>query len=173
MIKEVYPPSEDTFFFAKHLKQFSGKTALEIGTGNGTLAKILAKNFSFVVATDINFYSLFLLKNNISNLICCDSAFPINSKFDLIVCNFPYLPSKKIEDPTTDGGIDGIEIPLKIFSSVEKKITKDGKFIFLTSSLANFEKLFQKIEEKGFKIKIVSKLKLFFEELLLIEVKKS
>ncbi len=58
---EQYNPAEDTFFLADYLKNETGKTALDIGTGTGYLAKILLEKFSNVVATDIDFTSLKLI----------------------------------------------------------------------------------------------------------------
>ena len=169
---EKYHPAEDTFFIADNLKNETGEYALDIGTGTGYLARTLLSNFSFVVSTDISFESLRSQNPKFSNCICCNGADAIRSQFDLIVCNMPYLPSEKISDQTIDGGHEGLEIPLQIFKSATKCIKKDGKILFLTSSLANYKKLLEKIKTLGFDTKIVNRKKLFFEELLLVEAKK-
>jgi len=44
--------------------------------------------------------------------------------------------------------------------------------LFVTSSLANYEKLIKKTKELGFNVNIVARKKLFFEELILFEAKK-
>ena len=169
---EQYKPAEDTFFIADHLEDESGECALDIGTGTGYLAKTLSSNFSFVVSTDIDFDSLNSQNPKSPNRICCNGADAVRCQFDLIVCNMPYLPSEKISDQTVDGGLEGLEIPLKIFKSAIMCIKKDGKILFLTSSLANYIKLLNKIKTLGFKTKIVNRKKLFFEELLLVEAKR-
>jgi len=169
---EQYIPSEDTFFLADYLKNETGKTALDIGTGNGYLAKILLEKFSNVIATDIDFTSLKQQNLKIPNRICCNLSDPIRCEFDLVVCNMPYLPSEKIYDQTVDGGKDGLEIPLKIIVSVKKCIKKGGKFLFLTSSLANYHELIKKTKLLGFKVRILARKKLFFEELILVEAKR-
>lgn len=168
---EQYAPAEDTFFLADYLKNETGKTALDIGTGTGYLAKILLEKFSNVVATDIDFTSLQQQSPKIPNRICCNLLDPIRCEFDLVVCNMPYLPSEKISDQTVDGGKDGLEIPLKIIVSAKKCIKKGGKFLFLTSSLANYHELIKKTKLLGFKVRILAKKKLFFEELIIIEAK--
>ncbi len=81
----------------------------------------------------------------------------------------PYLPSEKISDQTVDGGKDGLEVPLKIIVSAKKCIKKGGKFLFLTSSLANYQELIKKTKLLGFNVRILAKKKLFFEELILVE----
>ncbi len=166
---EQYAPAEDTFFLADYLKNETGKTALDIGTGTGYLAKILLEKFSNVVAIDIDFTSLQQQNPKIPNRICCNLLDPIRCEFDLVVCNMPYLPSEKISDQTVDGGKDGLEIPLKIIVSAKKCIKKGGKFLFLTSSLANYQELIKKTKLLGFKVRILAKKKLFFEELILVE----
>lgn len=166
---EQYVPAEDTFFLADYLKKETGKNALDIGTGSGHLAKILLEKFSNVVATDIDFKSLKQQNPKFPNLVCCNLLEPIRCEFDLVVCNMPYLPSEKISDQTVDGGKDGLEIPIKIIASAKKCIKKDGKFLFLTSSLANYQELIKKTKLMGFNVRIIAKKKLFFEELILVE----
>jgi len=168
---ESYAPREDTFFLSDYLKKEKGDKALDIGTGTGYLANVLNSKFSFVVATDINFKVLKSKIPKIPNCICCESAESLKCKFDLIVCNPPYLPSEKISDQTIDGGKEGVEIPFKIIKSAKKCLKKGGKFIFLSSSLANYQKLIKQSRLLGLSIKIVARKKLFFEELILLEAK--
>ena len=52
---DEYPPSEDTFFIANNIENEKGECALDIGSGSGYLTKLLCKNFSFVIGTDINY----------------------------------------------------------------------------------------------------------------------
>ncbi|MGH9877981.1 MAG: methyltransferase, partial [Nitrososphaerales archaeon] len=109
---DYYKPSEDTFLLAECLRDASGRTAMEIGTGSGYLSELLAKRFSTVVATDIDMDAIRQAKERVKDVtfVCCDSSYAItNMKFDLIVMNPPYLPSNEIMDMTVDGGEDGIE----------------------------------------------------------------
>lgn len=169
---DQYSPAEDTFFFADILENEKGEKALDIGTGSGYLAKILATKFSLVIATDVNFDSLKSQNPKFTNCVCCNSADPLLGKFDLIVCNLPYLPSEKVLDPTIDGGREGVELPLKIINSAAKCVKKGGKFLFLTSSLANYRKLLKATMTLGFDVRIIARKKLFFEELIIVEARK-
>ena len=166
---DEYKPAEDTFFLADYIQKEKGDSALDVGSGSGFLTKLLRRNFSFVVGSDINFSVLKDQTYKTNNLICCNGADALNFEFDLIVCNLPYLATNEIIDVATDGGKEGFEIPKIIFDSVFDKIKPMGKFIFVTSSLSNYQKLIDYTQKIGFKSQIVSKKKLFFEELILIK----
>jgi release factor glutamine methyltransferase len=169
IINEEYEPAEDTFFIAEHIEKEQGNSALDVGSGSGYLTKLLSKNFSFVIGTDINLPVLQNQTYKTKNLICCNGSDAINYQFDLIICNLPYLATDEILDIATDGGKEGFEIPKKIFDSIYDKLKSSGKFIFVTSSLSNVQKLVDYAHKLGLKSQIIAKKKLFFEELILIE----
>jgi release factor glutamine methyltransferase len=81
----------------------------------------------------------------------------------------PYLKTDEILDISTDGGRDGLEVPMKIIGSAKSRIKPSGKFIYVTSSLSNFKKLISYTELDGFNVSILAKKKLFFEELILVK----
>ncbi len=166
---EEYPPSEDTFFIASNIENEEGISALDVGSGSGYLTKMLSEKFSFVIGTDINFDVLKNQTYKTQNIVCCNGGDAVNYEFDLIVCNLPYLATDEILDMATDGGKDGFEIPKKIFDSVIKNVRKGGKFVFVTSSLSNYQKLIRYAQKLGLNAKIIAKKKIFFEELVLVE----
>jgi release factor glutamine methyltransferase len=166
---EHYSPAEDSIFFANYIAHERGKNALDIGTGSGYLAKVLLPNFNFVVATDISFDSIKEAHTTINNCVCCNAAEALRIEFDLVICNMPYLSSNEIVDATVDGLHEGLEVPLGIIKSARNVLKKNGKMIFLTSSLANYVKLITMTESLGFQVKIVATKKLFFEELILVQ----
>ena len=169
MKNDEYPPSEDTFFIVDNIKNEHGIFALDVGSGSGYLTKLLSENFSFVVGTDINHDILMHQTYKTDNLVCCNGSDALKRKFDFIVCNLPYLATDGILDVATDGGVEGFEVPKKIFDSVVENMAKNAKFIFVTSSLSNYQKLIEYAQELGLKTKIIAKKKLFFEELILVE----
>ena len=166
-------PAEDTFFIAENIEGEQGQMALDVGSGSGYLTKLLASNFSLVVGTDINFDVLKNQTYKACNLICCYGSDALMPGFDLVVCNLPYLATDEVLDVATDGGKDGFEIPKKIFDSVCRNIKDTGKFVFVTSSLSNFPRLIDYAQTLGLDCQIIAKRKLFFEELILVEAKKS
>lgn len=167
---DEYPPSEDTFFIANNIENEKGECALDIGSGSGYLTKLLAENFSLVVGTDINCEVLQHQSSyKTQNLICCNGSDALKIKFDFVVCNLPYLATDQILDIATDGGFEGFDVPKKIFDSALKNLREGGKFIFVTSSLSNYQKLIDYAQKLGLKTRIIAKKKLFFEELILVE----
>lgn len=169
---KTYEPAEDTFFLADQIQNQKGDAALEIGTGSGYLSRILENNFDMVIATDIDFESLKTQDQKIRNRICCAGADALGVKFDLVVCNLPYLPSDDILDRTVDGGPEGLDVPLSIIKSANACLKPGSKMLYLTSSLANYQRLMQSTESMGFAVKILAKKKLFFEELVVVEATK-
>jgi release factor glutamine methyltransferase len=166
---DEYPPSEDTFFIVDNIENEKGTFALDVGSGSGYLTKLLSKNFSFVVGTDINYNVLKQQTYKTENIVCCNGSDALKIKFDFIVCNLPYLATDEILDVATDGGAEGFEIPKKIFDSIIVNLAKNGKFIFVTSSLSNYQKLIEYAQKLGLKTQIIARKKLFFEELILVE----
>ncbi|MDH3678143.1 MAG: methyltransferase [Nitrosopumilus sp.] len=169
MKNDEYPPSEDTFFIADDIENEKGNLALDIGSGSGYLTKLLSENFSFVVGTDINYDVLKHQTYKTKNLICCNASDALKVKFDLIVCNLPYLATDEILDIATDGGSEGLEIPLKIIKSAIPCLKTTGKFLFVTSSLSNYQALINATIKEGLTAKVIAKKKLFFEELIIIQ----
>ncbi|HJU13747.1 MAG TPA: HemK2/MTQ2 family protein methyltransferase [Candidatus Nitrosotalea sp.] len=166
---DYYQPAEDTFFLADFVKKEKGGAALDIGTGSGFLARVLSEGFGFVVATDISPVALKKARESVPNCICCKSADAINYAFDLVVCNLPYLPSQEVVDEAVDGLREGLVVPTEILLSASCVVRKHGKLIYLTSSLANFGELMRRTEKMGFEVKVASRKKLFFEELVIVE----
>ena len=85
-------------------------------------------------------------------------------------CNLPYLATDEIIDVATDGGKDGVEIPMMIITSALDHLSQNGKFLFVTSSLSDYMGLINFIKAKKFAVDIISKKKLFFEELIIVRV---
>ncbi len=165
-----YLPAEDTFFLADNIENESGESALDIGCGSGYLTNILKDSFSMVVGTDIIYQTLREQNYKADNVICCNSADALRINFDLIICNLPYLATDEIIDVATDGGKDGLELPIEIISSAINHLSENGKLLFVTSSLSDYIGLIDFVRSKNLFAKIISKKKLFFEELILVKV---
>lgn len=164
-----YTRAEDTFLLEDGMKGASGFSALEIGTGSGYLTKILEDSFELVVATDINFEALRTQTFSCKNAVCCDGADALAAKFELIICNLPYVESDTVTTRATDGGERGVKVPLHILESAIPKIAPTGRFLFVTSSISHPEELVSLLNRSGLVTRTLLTKKLFFEELVLIE----
>jgi len=168
---EEYSPAEDTFFLADHIGGEGGDAALDVGSGSGYLTRLLCERFSLVVGTDIDFGVLSNQTYRTPNLVCCHGASALRRKFDLIVCNLPYLATDGIVDVATDGGRDGLEATQRIIGTVPDRLSETGKFLFVTSSLSDYGGLISYCGELGMESGIVARRRLFFEELILVRAR--
>lgn len=180
---EVYRPAEDSFLIAENLEIGGNDKVLELGTGSGLLSILAAKRGALeIIATDITDKALKCARKNAKHAGVVkkiefrkgDLFEPIESKkFDLIIFNPPYLPVPKNESIDLDlevawnGGINGRKILDRFIENVDKYLEKDGRFIFVQSSLTGIEETLQKLREKNFKVEKKTD-KISFEKLYLI-----
>ena len=141
----VWSPSIDTVLFAQALdkvfkKRKNFKTAAEIGTGSGFLSKyILAKvkNLKSMLVLDINPYAIKSAMDNIKDsraiFYAGDGLKKIkNEKFDLLICNPPYVPRPKSID---DNPYEGVGVLNYLIQHGQKHLNKDGILVTNVSSL--------------------------------------
>ena len=166
--KGVYEPAEDSYLLIKALEIKGNENVLDMGTGCGIIALHLAKKGCRVVAVDINEKAIENAKKNAkANGLKIDfrksNLFEaINEKFDIIVFNPPYLPTKG-EDLAWDGGKDGIEVVRKFLKKAKKYLEKNGSIYIILSSLSNIKAL--KEEFKEYEFEEIAKESFFFERL--------
>ncbi len=174
---EVYEPAEDTFLLLESIVVKPGDSVLEIGTGCGIIALECAKLGANVICTDINPYAVVLARSNYNrNKSIIKGRFKVrkgdlfspvnnNEKFDVIIFNPPYLPTKKNEliggsgwfDIATNGGIDGLGLTKRFLNSVSKFLSNKGKAYFVLSSFSNVKNISLYLSKSKLKAKIVSR----------------
>ncbi len=172
----VYSPAEDTLLLIDAVQGFVGEWVLEIGVGSGAVVAGLAARFSSVVGVDINSAAVKTAKDRVASkrgvdFVCGDSAKSFReSVFDLVVFNPPYLPSGEVVvDRVVDGGRGGVEVSKAWFQEASRCLGKDGRIVFLISSLSDVEGLFSYVKSLGFKTRVIKKVRFFFEELSAVE----
>ena len=173
---EVYDPAEDTFLIINAINVTKGISILEIGTGCGLIALECVRIGANVVCTDINPYAVDLARRNYKrNKTFIKGNFevrkgdlfsPLKSKekFDIIIFNPPYLPTKKKDlvggsgwfDIATNGGNTGIKITKDFINKLPNFLKQKGRSYFIFSSLSNSKKLESLIKNKGFQFEVVS-----------------
>ena len=142
-----------------------------MGTGSTILAETAKKRgIQDITTIDINANAIKLSKEKgfkaiKSNLF---EKIPKTKKYDLICFNAPYLPKDKNEPKdsqiATTGGKKGDEISLKFIKQAKQHLNPNGKIYLLISSLTPINKI------KKYNPKIVKRKKIFFEELLILEI---
>ncbi|MEM2387751.1 MAG: class I SAM-dependent methyltransferase [Candidatus Thermoplasmatota archaeon] len=169
----VYKPEEDSYLLIKSIR-LDGKKALDMGCGCGIVALHLAKNGCDVTAVDINEKAVENTKINAKinelNLKCFKSNLfeNIKEKFDLIVFNPPYLPTKN-EDIAWDGGKNGKEVIEKFLKEAKNYLSEEGVIYMVMSSFNKPDKIIKKFKEYNFEK--ISEKKFFFETIYVYKIK--
>ena len=173
---QVYEPSEDTFQLLEAINVKKDDKVLEIGTGSGLISLVCAYKGTNVVCTDVNPFAVELAKRNflVNNSFLSGSydirlgnlfdALTLDDKFDIIIFNPPYLPTKLNErvggsgwfDIATDGGVDGLKVTKKFIDGLSNHLFIDGCAYFVFSSLSDRKKLETYISMSGFTAKVVN-----------------
>lgn len=160
----VWCPSIDTLLFAKSMKAIiekKFKTAIEIGCGSGFLSKyLLSKNkkLKYLLINDLNPYAIKCAKDNIKDkrakFFVGDGLEKIKSeKFDLIICNPPYVPRPNSID---DNPYEGIDLLRHLIHYGQNYLNKNGVIITNVSSLC-WNLIFDK--KPKMKVELINKMK--------------
>ncbi len=152
--KNVHDPRPETEnIIEESLKLYCNKknkiTILDIGTGSGCISISLAKEFnnSIITAIDVSKKALEVANKN-TRLYQCKNQIKleqnklnnIKKKFDLIVCNPPYLSKKEYEKCSNEikkyepkiafvGGIDGLKIYRNLAQKCPKLMKKNSYLV--------------------------------------------
>lgn len=175
MKNEIYSPREDSYFLAQVLEDQIvnlNLTVLEIGSGSGiqleTLFELGVKKQN-IYSCDINIDAVENCENLGFNCIQSDLFENINEKFDFIIFNPPYLPEDSLELESskiiTTGGKKGNEIINEFLKQAENHLNENGKILLVTSSLTEDPNFLD------YKKKIIARKKMFFEELIIWELR--
>jgi SAM-dependent methyltransferase len=162
----VWCPSIDTVLFAKALKDFlknrkGFKKAIEIGCGSGYLSKYLLeknKEIKSILINDINPFAIKCAMDNIKDSRVLfyqgDGIVKIkDQKFDLMICNPPYIPRPNSID---DNPYEGIGLLNHLVHEGQKYLNPNGVIITNVSNLC-WKAIFSK--KPKMKMKILAKMK--------------
>lgn len=155
---------EECLKFAKH-----GDKILDLCTGSGCIAISIKKNIDAeVFASDVSEKALYVAKKNAKNLgaeikfVKSDMFENLRQKFDIIVSNPPYIPTKEIEDLdvevknfdpkiSLDGGEDGLEFYKQIANGAKHLLNKNGK-ILLEIGIKQAKNVQKMLKNAGFSV---------------------
>ncbi len=172
----AYAPAEDSFLLAESVKVEKGSGVIDLGCGTGIQGiNALLKGAGKVVFSDLNPEAIRNAEANVEKINLQERAEFLESdlfdkipeKFDLIIFNPPYVHSEKKELKDVDGGKDGREILDRFLEQFPGHLKDNGKCLFLQSDLNGISETGGKLKKGGMEFEIVSRKKLFFEELLI------
>lgn len=194
-MRSVYEPSDDSALAAmaveSSLSKIKGKiSVLDIGTGTGILGLVAGTNGRVKNLTfgDINPIAVRLAqKNYLKNkeivgakcrFVKTDLFSRIKGRFDLIIFNAPYLPAdentnSKALNRALNGGEDGMEVCLKFMAGLKTHLSKSGKALMVISSFGNLKKMRSEAIRLGLCTKTVAKQHIFFEDIIVVEIRRS
>ncbi|NJE62024.1 HemK2/MTQ2 family protein methyltransferase [Thermococcus sp. 21S7] len=179
---QVYEPAEDTFLLAENLAVRGGDRALDVGTGTGLIALLMAKKASFVLGVDINPLAVELAGENaringIKNVEfrLSDLFERVEGKFDVVTFNAPYLPGEPEEpiDLALVGGETGREVLDRFIQEVPEYLKPGGTVQIVQSSITGVEETLRMLKKAGLTGKIAARRHVFFEDIVLINAKPS
>jgi methylase of polypeptide subunit release factors len=110
------------------------RRALDVGTGNGIQALLLARHAEHVVGTDVNERALAFAQfnaalNGVENAEFRAGSFfePVEGEsFDLIVANPPYVISPESEFLFRDSGLGGDRVSADVVSTLPRHLSEGG-----------------------------------------------
>ena len=174
-MSDIYPPSEDTYLLrdAALDEVRRGDTVLEVGTGSGVVAEAVAEEARRVIATDINPEAVRAARGRGVPAVRTDLAAALDTEFDLVAFNPPYLPD---EEETPDdamaealgGGERGYEVAELFLDTVPRVLAPDGRVLLVASSLSGIEVLEMR---DGYEAERVASEHHFFEEIAVLRLR--
>jgi release factor glutamine methyltransferase len=174
---DVYSPAEDSMLLIESLEVDDGERVLEIGCGSGIVAIHCAKNGATVTAVDINPSAVELTRRNAASngaymdIRLSDLYEDIDSQFDTIVFNLPYLPvsDEGMLERAWSGGEDGMGPLPRLLSNVKSHLLPRGRFVIVVSSAMDQARLDGAL--RGYDVTVLNEKKLFFETLKVLEIR--
>ncbi len=177
---QVYEPAEDTFLLAENLAVKEGDLALDVGTGTGLIALMMARKARYVLGVDINPLAVGLARENarlngIKNVEfhLSDLFENVSGKFDVITFNAPYLPGEPEEpiDLALVGGETGREVLDRFIREVPDYLKPGGTVQIVQSSITGVDETLKRLERAGLAAEVAAKRHVFFEDIVLINAR--
>ena len=167
--KNVLCPRPETELLTQECLKFAKAQSkiLDLCSGSGAIIISIKKSIDAnCFASDISSKALYVARKNAKALdakvrfLKSDMFQNIKSKFDIIVSNPPYIPTKQIEsldrevkdyDPkiSLDGGYDGFDFYRLIAQNAKQHLNKNGK-ILLEVGKGQANKVKNMLEKNGF-----------------------
>jgi release factor glutamine methyltransferase len=172
----VLTPRQETEILVEKVindyKNTKNISILDLCTGSGIIAVTLKKYLQAeITASDISNKALKVAKKNAKSnkvklsFLKSDLFNKINKKYDVIVCNPPYIKSSKINSLQTevknhdplialDGGVTGLNFYKKIIKNAPQNLSKSGR-IYLELGKGQHKQVAKMLENRFKDINII------------------
>jgi len=180
----VYRPAEDSYLLNKYVERLAEGLVLDLGTGSGIQALTAASRpeVSRVLATDISVEAVREARERAGaegllgrvDFLVGDLFGPVRGGvFDTVVFNPPYLPSEgwELRDEASrawSGGPTGGEVFRRFLTEAWRYLRPGGFILTVISSLTAVP--LEEIEGYGYRVEVLGRARLFFEELLCLKL---
>jgi len=175
VLPDVYEPCDDTYLLVDAALNEVRPTdsVLEVGTGCGIIAKMVAERARCVIATDKNPRAVANAKLNGVEAIVGDLFSDLYGRFDLIIFNPPYLPSRSDissdwQTRAWDGGPSGREVIVRFLSQVGNYLTEKGRVLLMISSITGYKEVTELMHAQFGIVRVIAERKFFFETLYVV-----
>lgn len=192
----VYTPSDDSYMIADViLKEEELGDALDMCAGCGFLGIIASDMASSVTLVDDDEIAVRNIEENVKlnsarncRWILSDLFERVDGTFDTIIFNPPFLPTeyegchylydesfekwRSVGWHAWDGGIDGRKVIDRFLDSFYPHLRNGGRLYAIGSSLSDYKKTVRILRSLGMKVKIASRKRYFFEELVVMVASK-
>lgn len=169
----VYAPQSDTFLLADALEREplrSGAEVLDVGTGTGALALTAARRGARVTAVDRSWRAVVATRLNAAlarrrvRVLHGDLLDPaMGRRFDLIVCNPPYVPAPHAHPPRRgvavawDAGHDGRAVLDRICDGAAELLKPEGVLLMVQSALSGVGATLERLQDAGLDAAVVER----------------
>jgi release factor glutamine methyltransferase len=174
---QVYPVRDDTILLLDTVlaEAKPSDRVLELGTGSGYIAHRLAGKVSLIVATDINPHACRVASSHGVGVARADLTAGIRGRFDLVLFNPPYLPTKpgeRIDDwleKALDGGESGREVIARLVSDLPRVLAPGGRVLLVVSELTGAGEVLDLFTGAGFAAEITRRTRIEGEDLMVVK----
>lgn len=188
--RETYLPCDDSFLLAAAAADYARGDVLDMGTGSGIQGIIAAGKAKSVLFADISPQALACARKNAEanratkkckcRFVETDlfQSIPKTKKFDVILFNPPYLPTKPSEkvkgaiNSAWDGGRDGRKVIDPFLEAFPAHLKTGGALLLLSCHLPGTNKTLKKLKQLGFKTQIAGRARAGNERLSVIHAGK-
>jgi release factor glutamine methyltransferase len=165
----VQPPKAGSRLFCRNLAAAPGERVLEIGSGIGLAAVLLARAGADVVATDVVPEAVEAIRANAAlNGVRVDARLgdcyaPVaGERFDLVCVNAPQMPTppgpgRDDGDAVADnGGVDGWAILDRVIDGAPAHLRSRGRLVFTIFAFLGRKTALAKLQARGFAPAVVA-----------------